>query len=114
MSPVVPSYQAGYQQPVVWHMPTVVSLPPTSGMAVASMVFGIIGLLGGWCAFGIPCILAVILGHVGLNETKGGQKSGHGMAVAGLVMGYFVVVPALLFSVFFVFAGLLGTATGTQ
>jgi hypothetical protein len=33
------------------------------------------------------------------------------MAVAGLVMGYIFVVPALLISVLFVFAGALGSGT---
>lgn len=61
---------------------------PTSGYATASLVFGIIGVLGGWCMFGIPCVIAVLTGHLALKETKTGQRGGHGMAIAGLIMGY--------------------------
>jgi hypothetical protein len=70
--------------------------PPASGLAVASLVLGIVGLLVGWCALGLPCIAAVILGHAGLSDTKSGAKSGRGMAVAGLVMGYVALIPALI------------------
>jgi len=31
-------------------------------------VFGIIGVLGGWCMFGVPCLIAVITGHAALKE----------------------------------------------
>ncbi|MFG2109828.1 DUF4190 domain-containing protein [Micromonospora chersina] len=58
----------------------------TSGMATASLVLGILGVLGGWCMFGLPCVPAVILGHLALRETRDGTRSGHGMAVAGPVL----------------------------
>lgn len=84
----------GYQPPVHY-----VTGPPTSGTAVASLIFGLIGILGGWCAFGIPCLIAVVLGHAAMKETKSGAKSGHGLAVAGLILGYFVVIPAVILSI---------------
>ena len=84
---------------------------PTSGLAVASMVLGILGLLSSCCTFGIFSILAVILGHAALPETKRG-KAGHGMAVAGLVMGYVIFVPAVIFSIFVLFGGGLAAITG--
>ena len=61
---------------------------PTSGTAVASMILGIVGVLGGWCVFGLPSFIAVFLGHVALKETATGQRGGHGMAIAGLILGY--------------------------
>ncbi|WP_203981152.1 DUF4190 domain-containing protein [Planosporangium flavigriseum] len=85
---------------------------PTSGMAVASMVLAIIGLVSGCCSFGVPSILAVIFGHVALGETRSGRKSGHGMAVAGLVMGYVVMLPAILISVWVVLMGGIGAVSG--
>ena len=91
-------------------VPLVVTLLPTSGLATASMVLGILGLLGGWCVFGIPCALAVLFGHLALAETKKGHKSGNGMAVAGLVMGYIVIGPAIVLSILFVFFSVLGSA----
>ncbi|SCF16394.1 protein of unknown function (DUF4190) [Micromonospora viridifaciens] len=85
----------------------------TSGMATASLVLGILGVLGGWCLFGLPCILAVILGHLALRETRDGTRSGHGMAVAGLVLGYVFVAPMIAFTVMAFFGSVLGAATPT-
>ncbi|MFC7585843.1 DUF4190 domain-containing protein [Nonomuraea antimicrobica] len=73
-------------------------LQPTSGAAVASLVFGLLGLVGSWCMFGVPSIAAVVLGHVAARSTKRGLRAGHGMAVAGLILGYLVVVPAVIVS----------------
>lgn len=70
--------------------------PPTSGLATTAMIMGIIGALGGWCMFGIPCFIAVMLGHMAMKETSTGQRGGHGMAVTALVLGYpFAVLWAL-------------------
>ena len=80
----------------------VVQGPSTSGMAVASLVLGILGLLSSCCSFGIFSLGAIVLGHVALAETKSVRKSGHGMAVAGLVMGYVFFLPAILFSIWIV------------
>lgn len=74
----------------------VVPQRPTSGTAVASMVLGIVGVLGGWCLIGIPCILAVIFGHLGMNECETQNKSGKGMAITGLVLGYLFVGPTVV------------------
>ncbi|MEU4643961.1 DUF4190 domain-containing protein [Micromonospora sp. NPDC023814] len=91
--------------------PQAVRPPLTSGTATASMVLGILGVLGGWCLFGLPCLLAVILGHIGLHETRNNAKSGRGMAVAGLVLGYVFVAPMILLTVMVFFGGLIGAAT---
>ena len=52
----------------------------TSGLAIASMVLGIVWL------FWLGSILAVIFGHVALSQIKRsmGTLSGRGMAIAGL------------------------------
>ncbi len=71
---------------------------PTSGMATASMVFGIAGLLL-FCLV-IPSLVAVLCGHNALVETRQGHKAGHGQAVAGLILGYLVLVPAVIYGVF--------------
>ncbi|MCW3844001.1 DUF4190 domain-containing protein [Micromonospora yasonensis] len=103
-------YQAGYPQ-----APQRVTVQPslTSGTATASLVLGILGVLGGWCLFGLPCILAVILGHLAMRETRDGTRSGHGMAVAGLVLGYVFVGPMILFTVMVFFGSVLSAATPT-
>lgn len=95
--PVSPGYPSPYgQQPA---QISYVVKQPTSTTAIASMILGIIGFLSACCSFGVPSILAVILGHVALKETAGGQKEGHGMAVTGLILGYIGVLPALFISI---------------
>lgn len=69
---------------------TSVTLPnaKTSGMAVGSMICGILGLL-----LWLPCIPAIILGHLGLSAIKksAGALKGSGMAITGLVTGYIMI-----------------------
>lgn len=80
--PQQPQYQMP-QQPMYANMQPVV---PGKGLAVASMVLGIIGLVL-FCIWyiGIPCsIIGLILGGISSSKAKAyGMKSG--MAVAGIV-----------------------------
>lgn len=85
--------QNGYYPMVPGQITGVV--PPHSGMATGSMVLGIIGFFIGWCTFGIPSLFAVILGHIGLSETKNGKATGKGQAISGLILGYLVLVPVV-------------------
>ena len=69
-----------------------VALPPaappvTSGLAIASMVLGIMSLLCFGALLGIP---AVIMGHIARGKVaqSGGTIGGGGKAMAGLVCGY--------------------------
>ena len=99
--PVPQPIPYAYAQPVMPVVPmpmvSMVAMPTvqTSGISVASMVLGIVGVVFGWCMFGVPSLLAVIFGHVGLNDTRTNQRAGRGMAVAGLILGYVALVPAL-------------------
>ena len=90
----------------------------TSGMAIASMICGILGLLL-WLPcipaiilgmmkaaalmmiLWLPCIPAIILGHLGLSAIKksAGALKGGGMAVAGLVMGYLMIAAIPLIAI---------------
>lgn len=71
--------------------------PETSALAVASLVLGIVAITIGWVipgASAIGSILAVIFGHIALSYTdarRPDHKSGRGLAIAGLVLGYIVV-----------------------
>src|ERR1044072_5721404 len=72
VGPVSPPVQAGVNSAGWGHgtpmMPTAVAIvrvPPTSPFAVASLVFGIIGMLGGFCLMAIPRVIAVVCGHIG-------------------------------------------------
>lgn len=74
-------------------------------MATASLVLGLVGLFVSWFTFGIPSILAVIFGHIGITQTKPGSGvSGRGLAITGLVLGYVVVAFAIWVSIAFVYA----------
>ena len=67
------------------------SLPVTNGLAIASMICGILSLIlfcfCGGLFLGIP---AVICGHLSLNQLNapGNSQQGRGMAIAGLICGY--------------------------
>lgn len=78
---------------------------------------GVLGVLGGWCLCGIPCLLAVIFDHIGMARTRSGERSGHGLAVAGLVLGYIFVLPTAAITILLIvnladvadfFSGLFG------
>lgn len=67
----------------------------SKGLAIASMVLGIVALVLSCCVPYLPIILAllaVVLGGVSLAKKKGGK----GMAIAGLVCGIIGLVPAVL------------------
>ena len=66
--------------------------PPTSGMAIASLVCGVM-----ICGLMATSILAVIFGIVGLQKTRGGAYGGRGLAISGLILGL-VGVGAWLFA----------------
>jgi hypothetical protein len=67
---------------------------PTSGLAVASMICGLVGIFT--CTFfsGIP---AVICGHMALNQIANSPlpMAGREMAITGLISGYLAVVPII-------------------
>jgi Domain of unknown function (DUF4190) len=84
--PVVPEPVPDARPPIVYG-----PIPRPSGFAVASLVLGIIGLFLSWITFGIPSLLAVIFGHVGVSRVRRGVGDGKGMAIAGMVLGYFVI-----------------------
>jgi len=57
----------------------------TSGLAIASLVTGLL-----FWACVVPGIVAIVLGHLALEsiDDSGGAKSGRGMAIAGIVLGW--------------------------
>lgn len=87
-----------------WNAPA--TLSPRSGLAVASLVCGILGIVQILPLLG-P-IIAVITGHLARREIdrSGGQLGGRGMALAGLIIGYITlalyVIVFVLLLLFFV------------
>lgn len=68
--------------------------PRTNGLAVASLVLGILG-------FGL---LPVIFGHVALGQIRRNGEQGRGMAIAGLVLGWLVLASTVVAIVLVVLA----------
>lgn len=62
--------------------PMYVPGPGTNGMAIASLVLGILWL------YWIGSILALIFGYVALSQLKSRPQGGRGLAIAGIVLGY--------------------------
>ncbi|GLY97322.1 DUF4190 domain-containing protein [Actinoplanes sp. NBRC 103695] len=100
-----PDETRGFEPPQPYGQP----YGESSGWAICALVTGIFGVLVGWCLLGIPCIAAVIVGHKALAETRDNMRSGRGMAIAGLTMGYLGLTPAVILF-FWVGIGLLGSA----
>ena len=61
--------------------------PPTSGLAIASLVLGLLSFFCFSIFAGIP---AIIMGHIAHNRSRKApeQFGGGGMAIAGFVLGY--------------------------
>jgi hypothetical protein len=62
----------------------------TSGMAIASMVLGIVGVI--ISTLFIPSILALVFGFVSRGQVERTGQQGRGMAVAGIVLGIVGIV----------------------
>ncbi|MFI9453045.1 DUF4190 domain-containing protein [Amycolatopsis sp. NPDC052450] len=101
LQPYQPPPQQYYVQPYAYVR------PPDQGMAVASLVCSLIGLV--LC---FPAILGIIFGHIALSKAKRGEAGGQGMAQAGMIIGYVVtglwLIPVILWFVLAVLA--LGAA----
>jgi hypothetical protein len=76
--------------------PVPTGVPPAAGLAVTSMVLGILSFVGCSILTGIP---AIITGHIAHNRSRKlpEQYGGGSYAIAGLVMGYvsLVFIPVL-------------------
>lgn len=103
----VPELSAGtdvsspYLTPRVDPAGVVVMVPRTSGLAIASMVCGIVSIFA--CQF-IGAIPALICGHMALSQISSSPMpmSGRGMAIAGLVLGYLQILLLVVFAVMLV------------
>ncbi|YCK40399.1 DUF4190 domain-containing protein [Actinomadura sp. ATCC 39365] len=89
--------QQGYGQPGYGQYGAPQQPRSTNGMAVASLILGIVGLI----TCGATSIVGVILGHIALNRIKRSGEEGQGMAMGGLVTSYIMVVLFVLFWILF-------------
>ena len=90
----LPSGPGGFQPPPGYQSYSGQPMAPqgNSGMAIASMVLSLVGIIPCFWALQIPGLLGVIFGFVGLKQTKDNARKGRGMAIAGLVIGIILVI----------------------
>ena len=71
-------------------------------MAVAALVLGILSI---FCLGPLGGVLAVVFGVLGMNKAKQMGGTGHGMSIAGLILGIVgTILSVIAFIVFFVAA----------
>ncbi|MFC7335883.1 GYF domain-containing protein [Haloferula chungangensis] len=94
-----PEWSSQIASPMGTPIPAYSVAPPTNGLAIASMVLGLLSMpimLG--CAFGIlAAIPAVICGHLSLGQLKvNAFQTGRGFAITGIVTGYLTILITLI------------------
>lgn len=70
----------------------------SNGLAITSLVLGIIGLLTFWACGGggLLGIGAVVFGFLGLNKAKEMNDNGKGLAMGGIITGGLAIVISVL------------------
>ncbi len=69
-----------------------------NGMAIAALVLGILGFIGGFFVVGaLLGVVAIILGFIARWKVKRGEATGGGMALAGIILGILGVLIAVAF-----------------
>ena len=106
--PAQPADPAGWQQTPDGRW--VASAPSSSGKATASLVLGLVGLV--FCPL-VCSVLALVFGYQGRREVdaSGGQLSGRGSAIAGIVLGWIGVVIYGIFLLLIVIGLLAGDSS---
>jgi len=86
---------------------------PTNGLAIASLVCGILGLVSCLMVTGIPAIVMGVVARRQIRHSNGTQQ-GDGMALAGIITGAVATAISLVLIGFYVVIfGILATAAST-
>jgi hypothetical protein len=111
----------GYQQPYYVQ----IQKPPSNGLAITSMILGIVAIvIGVWALIPFlglfaavtgffPAVIAVILGHIGMVRARQINETGRGQAMAGLITGYITLGIIVLTTAFWLLF-VVGTAATTS
>jgi hypothetical protein len=105
--PGPPGYPPGaYGQYPMPYPPSGYQQPSTNGLAIASLVLGLVG----WTVC-VGSIVAIILGFVARSQIRAaqGRQGGDGLALAGIILG-FIGLAFIIF--FFVIAAVSGSQNG--
>lgn len=70
--------------------PPAAAAPKTCGMAIASMVCGIVG----FCSLGVTGVAGIVLGVIGVRQIRrsGGALKGRGLAIGGVIVSVVSIV----------------------
>jgi hypothetical protein len=81
----------------------VVPIRKTEPLATLSLIFSILGLCGFCCGFFLMAAIAgIVCGHIALSRIKANPElEGHGLAIAGLVIGYVAIASWLVWILLF-------------
>ncbi|MDQ3762280.1 MAG: DUF4190 domain-containing protein [Actinomycetota bacterium] len=94
-----PGYSGAYGNPAYPSYPGYPVQRSTNGLAIASLVLGILIIF-----WGLTSILALIFGYIARKQIRERGEGGDGLAVAGIVLGW---VGVGLWAIFLLF-GLFG------
>ena len=76
------------------------TLRSTSGLAVTSLILGILSILGGGILL-LPPLFAVVFGHIAVSAcNRNPNLDGKGIGIAGLVMGWLCLAGWIIFGLF--------------
>lgn len=81
--------------------------PGTNGKAITSLVASLAGLV----LFGLPSVAGLILGIMAMRETKSTGQDGHGLALAGVIVGALAVAAWLLYAIVIIIAAIVFVST---
>jgi hypothetical protein len=105
--------QPGYGQPGYPPQYGYGAPPSTNGKATAALITGIATLVLSWCCgLGIVGVVAIVLGVRARSEIRasGGQQTGDGIALGGIITGSIAVVFGFASLVFIIVAVAQGNA----
>jgi hypothetical protein len=112
-APVAPVPQA-QRSPLMYQTPPI---GQSNGMAVASMVLGIVSYPVSmlYCMGAIVAILAIVFGFVARGRIKRNETTvGGGMALAGIILGFIHIALVVLFIVLVMLIGVVAISQGIR
>jgi hypothetical protein len=87
-----------YGQPMYGQQPMYgYGYPPPAPKSQTNAILALVLSCVGFVTCGITAIVGVIFGHIAMGKIKRGEEEGHGMALAGLILGYVVIAGWVLY-----------------
>lgn len=77
--------------------------PKTNVLAIISLVAALIGVLTTWLVPIVTQLVAIVCGHIARAQIRrsDGTQEGAGIALAGLIIGYVMLLVGFVFSLLF-------------